>query len=114
MPSGSECLENSNIERAARALPDSVDLVALLADDSSDAPLSWLEDLARRDPVGANAVRTVVVGAYYLNPTVRAALGYPGQQALPINALEYPEYLTEGLLEPVLSRSGTPSEGVRP
>ena len=46
----------------------------------------------------------VVAGAYYLDPSVRVVLGYPGQEALPVSAREFPEYLSEGLLDGVVGR----------
>ena len=39
-----------------------------------------------------------------LHPEVRDRIGYPGQLARPVNALDYPEYLTEGLLDTVIER----------
>ena len=47
---------------------------------------------------------TAVAGAYYLHPDVRARLGYPGQVPRPINALEFPAFEAEGLLDHLVTR----------
>ena len=41
-------------------------------------------------------------GAYFLNPDVRAKLGYGGQRAVPLDPR--PDYLEDGLLQSVLDR----------
>jgi choline dehydrogenase-like flavoprotein len=78
------------LRRSLRAGPDAVDLPAaerLLAALDAD------------DPRAASALRTCVAGGYYMAPEVRAALGYDGQEAAPVPAFGYPEYLEEGLLD---------------
>ena len=46
---------------------------------------------------------------YLLEPdgqfSLRARLGYPGQVASPVRAMDIPDYITEGLLDPVLERA---------
>ena len=44
-----------------------------------------------------------VAGAYYLDPRVRAAIGYPGQEATPVTIDSYPEYVAEGLLDHMMN-----------
>jgi hypothetical protein len=41
----------------------------------------------------------VMVGGYYHHPDVRRLIGYPGQVARVVLAFDYPDYLTEGLLD---------------
>ena len=43
-------------------------------------------------------------GAYFLNPAIRAAIGYPGLEARPIDPDAPPDYLADGLLDSVISR----------
>jgi len=45
-----------------------------------------------------------VAGAYFLNPEVRQAVGYPGQQAAPIVPEDPPDYEQDGLLASVIAR----------
>lgn len=65
-----------------------------------------LQELAATDGPGHGAVITAAAGGYYLSDVVRAALGYPGQVALPVNVLEYPDYLAEGLLDHLVEPDG--------
>jgi choline dehydrogenase-like flavoprotein len=90
MPGAGAVLDDARLDRAVRSLPDTVDLGAILAMPD--------EELVA-DEAAMQALRIVVAGAYYLDPGVRAALGYPGQEALVVRALDFPEYLTEGLLD---------------
>jgi choline dehydrogenase-like flavoprotein len=112
MPSAADCLMDQHIDRALRVLADGVDLAEVLTGAASDSPVAWFDELLARDPESAEAVRLVVAGAYYMHPQVRAALGYPGQEALPVNALEFPVYLEEGLLDGVLARAEATTKGV--
>ena len=60
-------------------------------------------DLAALTAREAHVVRYVVAGAYYLDEGVREQLGYPGTvEGRPVNPLEYPRYLEEGLLDHLL------------
>jgi hypothetical protein len=45
-----------------------------------------------------------VPGAYFLNPKIRAAFGYAGQEAVPIDPNAPPDYLEGGLLDSVINR----------
>ena len=42
--------------------------------------------------------------AYFLNPAMRAAIGYPGLEARPIDPDAAPDYLDDGLLDSVVAR----------
>ena len=46
----------------------------------------------------------VVPGAYFLNPAMREAIGYPGVEARPIDPDAPPDYLEDGLLDSVIAR----------
>jgi hypothetical protein len=62
-----------------------------------------LNDLRADDRDAYDALLLAVVAGYYHHPNVRSLIGYPGQVARPVRALEFPEYLEEGLLDSVLS-----------
>jgi hypothetical protein len=81
-------------------------LVATLATEIDDDPAAWLDRLAAEDRVAFTALTVAVGGAYYLDPAVRSGLGYDGQIPRPVRAAEYPDYVAEGLLEPVLANWG--------
>ena len=59
-------------------------------------------ELQKNDPAAFGVLAEVVAGAYFLNPLVRARLGYAGQGPHPIDP--HRDYLDDGLLQSVLSR----------
>ena len=61
-------------------------------------------DLRSKDPAGFGVFAEVVAGAYFLNPEVRKAIGYAGQQKVPIVAEEPPDYEQDGLIASVKAR----------
>jgi hypothetical protein len=58
----------------------------------------------RANPDGWGVLTAVVPAAYFLNPEMRAAIGYPGLEARPIDPDAEPDYLADGLLDSVISR----------
>jgi len=58
----------------------------------------------RADPSGWGVLTAVVPAAYFLNPAMRDAIGYPGLEARPIDPDAAPDYLEDGLLESVIAR----------
>jgi hypothetical protein len=58
-----------------------------------------LDALIARNDAELAALRYVVAGAYYLAADVRAALDYRPDDVTPVRALDFPEYLEEGLLD---------------
>ena len=77
-------------------------------------PTEFLSELRESDPAGFAILADIVPGAYFLNPGVRAKLGYGGQTARPIDTAA--DYLEDGLLQSVIDRGaiyrptpGTPS-----
>lgn len=93
----------SHVDRVLAARPDLVpELVEVLQQDA--IALDATEDLARvvAERRELHVLRYVVAGAYYLDESVRRALGYPGTVARPVRALTYPQYLEEGLLDHLL------------
>lgn len=60
--------------------------------------------LAELDPEAEAALAQIVAGGYYASGTVRELIGYTGQQAIPVRPPDFPEYVSEGLLERVVAR----------
>lgn len=68
------------------------------------APQAALQLLEANDLEAFTAIRLAALGAYYLDPSVMKAIGYPGQQSRPVPPDETPDYLATGLLGPVVAR----------
>jgi choline dehydrogenase-like flavoprotein len=119
MPAASEVgVGGELLDRVLAARPDLAPLLRrALAEPVGEAP-ARLAALADSDRPAAHAVELAVAGGYYLHPDVRARIGYPGQTAQPASAFDYPEYLSEGLLDRVLERGfaarGRESPDTRP
>lgn len=67
-------------------------------------PAVAVERLRVSDPAGFGVLTEVVAGAYFFNPQVRKAIGYGGQQQVPIVAEDPPDYEQDGLLASVVAR----------
>jgi hypothetical protein len=93
------------LDEVLTALPEvAAPLATLLLDCAGQAPAAAVGRLQRDDPASFDLLCTVVAGAYFLNPAVRQQIGYPGQQAVPIQAESPPDYEQDGLLASVISR----------
>ena len=77
-------------------------LKRLLAQAQGRTPAEVVAELQANDPAGFGILAEVVPGAYFLNPRVRAALGYDGQTPKPIDPR--PDYLDDRLLQSVIDR----------
>jgi hypothetical protein len=103
MPSASEAgVAGQYLDEVLAARPD---LAAPL--EAALASVEGAEDqiAALRADLGHWMVITAVVpAAYFLNPDMRAAIGYPGLEARPIDPDAEPDYLQDGLLDSVVSR----------
>jgi hypothetical protein len=68
------------LTRALSVRPDLVDHLrrALRVAESSDSLVS-IEESLKDDPEALEALTTVVAARYYMNPDVKALIGYPGQ-----------------------------------
>lgn len=75
-----------------------------LAADLSGGPEAALEALYGADKDAFDAVTTIVVTTYYMNPRVRALLGYPGQENVAYDPHATQSYLTDGSLAKVIAR----------
>jgi hypothetical protein len=56
------------------------------------------------DPEALSAIGLVASAAYYMQPRVRALIGYPGQEKRPGDPDETPEYVANGMLQQVIDR----------
>ncbi len=93
------------LDEVLAALPEAVaPLLAVLDRLGGVDPGTALQRLQADNPLAFDLLCTVVAGAYFLNPDVRQAIGYPGQQALAIVAEDPPDYEQEGLLAAVIAR----------
>jgi hypothetical protein len=63
-----------------------------------------LARLAEHDPAAHDALLLTVVGGYYTDAGVRRRLGYTGQQPVEVRPEIIPNYVEEGLIEPLLER----------
>jgi hypothetical protein len=103
MPSASEAgVAGQFLDEVLAARPDlAAPLEAALASvEGAEDPVAAL-----RSDLGSWMVVTAVVpAAYFLNPAMREAIGYPGLESRPIDPDAAPDYLEEGLLESVIAR----------
>ena len=94
-----------SLDEVLVALPEvEAPLKALLDKLRGVDPAVAMATLQTDDPSGFDLLCTVVAGAYFINPDVRQAIGYPGQQAVPIVPEEPPDYEQDGLLASVIAR----------
>lgn len=77
-------------------------LKKLLASADGRPAGEFVAELQRNDPAAFGILTELVPGAYFLNATVRAKLGYEGQTAKPIDVR--PDPLDEALLQSVIRR----------
>ncbi len=95
--------------------PDLVEafLRGLASIDTANLSAS-VNTLYKADPDAFNAISLVASGGYYMAPQVREVLGYPGQEAVPYNPHEVPDFLMNHRLEKVARRGpiyrSTPAE----
>jgi hypothetical protein len=106
MPAGSEVLiERGQLEAVLEIRPDLADgLKSLLERAHGADPAAEVERLRAQDEAGFQLLTTVVAGGYFLDDGVRDALGYPGQEAIPIVLSDPPDYERDGLLAAVVER----------
>jgi hypothetical protein len=109
LPSASQAdVHGKWIDRVLNARPDlAPDLLALLEQGSGEDPRKELQRCREEMPEVFETFTLAVSGAYFMNPRVRKALGYPG--TAPKRKPAYPDeadfYLDGGaLVEPVVAR----------
>ena len=104
LPSASEAgVAGPGLDRVLAARPDLAGaLPALLEMALHRDPAEVIDELQTEDPAAFAVLAELVPGAYFLNPEVRKALGYHGQNAQPIDP--HPDYEDNGLLRSVIER----------
>jgi hypothetical protein len=107
MPSATEAgAAGEWLDAVLAARPDlAVPLGGVAAATAGMDPATAIAALPERDPGAWTAFTTAIPAAYFMNPDVARRLGYPGQQALPIDPDAPPDYLDDGMLDSVRSRS---------
>jgi hypothetical protein len=106
MPAFSAACGREAVERSLRFRPDiheeiSRGLAALRNAGDIEAGLARLN---AEDNAAFNAIGLIAAGTYYMQPAVRDAIGYPGQENVPYEALATPPYLLDGSLGQVIAR----------
>ncbi len=86
------------------ARPDLTGDVRRAVATTFDDPAAHLGELRGEDPPAYRALVLTVLAAYYRSPDVQAGLGWPGPAATPVGRFDYPDYLSEGLLDHLLPR----------
>lgn len=94
--------QEQGMDRVLGARPDLIsELVRGLSGDEQD-PERLLAHLRDRDPGAYRAILLVTASVYFLEPVVRARIGYAGQEARPLKPDAFPAYIAEGLLDHLL------------
>lgn len=75
-----------------------------VATDVTDGAESALEAMVEGDAEAFNALSTVAVCTYYMNPKVRELIGYPGQESVTYDSKATQFYLVDGSLAKVIAR----------
>ncbi|MEU0842624.1 hypothetical protein ABZ370_24535 [Streptomyces sp. NPDC005962] len=105
MPSATEAdVPGTWLDQALRARPDMYRALRHTLDSARDAPATpkaVLDHLAEISPADFESFAMLTAGAYYLNPSVRERIGYPGQEDRPATE-DVDAYLD--LLEHVVDR----------
>ncbi len=105
MPSASEAgVSGQYLDDVLTSLPDLRDAL-----DTTLAAVDGLEPaeaiaVLRQDPAGWGVLTAVVPAAYFMNPAIREAIGYPGLERRPIDESAPPDYNQDGLLDSVIGR----------
>jgi hypothetical protein len=106
MPAASEVdVAGRQLDRvlAARADLGAPIVRALAHVDPDDAERS-LAEVHEADPEAYDALLLAIVGGYYIHPEVRKRLGYTGQVPVQVRPEIIPNYVEQGLIDPVLER----------
>lgn len=103
-PSASEAgVAGQGLDHILTVRPDLATALKKILDQTKGRnPAEFTAELQVKDPAGFGVLAELVPGAYFVNPQVRAALGYNGQTPQPIDPR--PDYLDDGLLQSVIDR----------
>lgn len=86
-------------------------LAAVLAAADVADPAGELRRIETTDPGGWGTLTTVVAGAYFLNPAIAEAVGYPGRRAIPVDQGDAPDWLEAARLRQVARPGPLPDAG---
>lgn len=75
-----------------------------LATDLQEGATAYLDRIVQKDPEAFEAISSVAVCTYYMNPKVRELIGYPGQESVSYDSKATQRYLTDGSLARVIAR----------
>jgi len=67
-------------------------------------PAAAIQALREKDAEAFGALTLAISAGYYMNPKVKAALGYTGVERRTYDPDAVPDYVTNGLLAPVIAR----------
>jgi hypothetical protein len=104
LPSASDAgVARDGLDQVLAFRPDLADgLKRVIAAARGRPAAEFVAELPGKDPAGFALLAEFVPGAYFLNPRVREALGYTGQNARPIDPRS--DHLDDGLLQSVIHR----------
>jgi hypothetical protein len=93
------------MEKVLDVRPDLVDGLHRALEGARDAvSVSHIRKALAGDLAAWTALTTVVSGAYFLNPEIRALIGYPGQEPQPSDPDETLREAANGLVAGVVAR----------
>lgn len=105
MPSAGSVVGGDRLRFVLESRPDLIEpLGAALRPALGDDPAARLAALERDEPDLHGALVSSVVFGYYTDKDVRERLGYPGQEAITLYSWKVPDFIEEGLIDPVLAR----------
>jgi hypothetical protein len=96
---------DGQLDKVLAVRPDLAEPLARAVADADPADHETsLARLRERDPQAHDALLLVVAGGYYIDRDVRRRIGYDGQQPVEVRPEIIPNYVEEGLIEPLLAR----------
>jgi hypothetical protein len=96
---------DGQLDKVLAVRPDLAEPLARAVADVDPADhLTSLARLREHDLQAHDALLLVVVGGYYIDADVRRRIGYDGQQPVEVRPEIIPNYVEEGLIEPLLAR----------
>jgi hypothetical protein len=105
MPTAGDVVGPARLRFVLRARPDLLEPLRMaLRQELGTDPAARLAMLERDEPDHLGALLLVLVGGYYTDKHVRDLIGYPGQLAKKVPSWRYPDFMAEGLIDPVLAR----------
>jgi len=91
------------LDRVAAARPDIVAALRRALQPGSSDVAARLRELGETDVEARDALELAVAGGYYMSAEVRALIGWPGDEPVPVKPDAYPAYFEEGLLDHLIN-----------